>query len=259
MKRRRPSDDLGQLRERPQAVLAARLRDLLVERAVAVGAPPVLDEHRLDLVALVPDLEGAHLGEPGDRPPVLAGGGAHRALARLRRQAAVARGDLDARGQPLDVPLERARERLVEVVEVEDHPAVGPGERAEVAQVRVAAQLHLQARRRESRRGPPPSPRRRRGRTRTASAASGRSGSRRARGSASRPGARGSPRGPRARARGSTRRGPTGARPCAPRARPQRARPRRARAARASTLTPARAPGRCRPAAAPSRWRPWAG
>ena len=48
--------------------------------------------------------------------------------------------------QPLDVPLPRARERLVEVVDVEDQPPLGRGEDAEVRQVRVPATLHREAR-----------------------------------------------------------------------------------------------------------------
>ena len=57
----------------------------------------------------------------------------------LGREAVVAAGDREAGGQPLDVPLPRAGERLVEVVDVEDQPALGRGEHAEVGQVRVAA------------------------------------------------------------------------------------------------------------------------
>ena len=45
--------------------------------------------------------------------------------ARRRREAAVAPGHGEARGEPLEVPLPRARKRLVEVVEVEDQRASG--------------------------------------------------------------------------------------------------------------------------------------
>jgi len=54
----------------------------------------------------------------------------------------VAGGDGEARRQPLDVPFERRRERLVEVVHVEHQPPVGRREHAEVQQVRVTARLH---------------------------------------------------------------------------------------------------------------------
>ena len=60
----------------------------------------------------------------------------------LSAKAVVARGDQHAHGQALDVPLPRARERLVEVVEVEHQPPLGRGEHAEVRQVRVPAALH---------------------------------------------------------------------------------------------------------------------
>ena len=61
-------------------------------------------------------------------------------------EAAVAAGDREARDEPLDVPLERAGKRLVEVVDAEDQAPVGRGERAEVREVRVAAELRVQAR-----------------------------------------------------------------------------------------------------------------
>jgi hypothetical protein len=54
-------------------------------------------------------------------------------------EAARPSGDLEAGDQALDVPLPRARQRLVEVVEVEDQVAVGRGEAAEVREVRIAA------------------------------------------------------------------------------------------------------------------------
>ena len=63
-------------------------------------------------------------------------------------ETVIARGDDHARGQPLDVPLKRCRQRLVEVVHVEDQAPVGRGEEAEVEQVGVAAGLHPDVRRR---------------------------------------------------------------------------------------------------------------
>ena len=61
-------------------------------------------------------------------------------------EAAVAAGDGEARDEPLQVPLERAGQRLVEVVEAEDQAPVGRREGAEVGQVRVAAELRVQPR-----------------------------------------------------------------------------------------------------------------
>ena len=95
-----------------------------------------------------------------ERPTVLVDRGAL-----LLVEAAVAPRDGEARGEPLDVPLERAGERLVEVVEAEDDLAVGRGEAAEVRQVRIAAELGVEPGARARWRDPTPSGRRRRGRT----------------------------------------------------------------------------------------------
>ena len=59
-----------------------------------------------------------------------------------RGEAAVASHDLEAGREPLHVPLPRAGERLVEVVDVEQHLPLGRAEQAEVRQVGVTAQLH---------------------------------------------------------------------------------------------------------------------
>ena len=93
----------------------------------------------------VPDVHCRHLRERGHGLPV----GRHR---RLRRRARVGLGepvvagrDQETRRHPLHVVLERPRQRLVEVVQVEQQPPFGRGEQAEVRQVRVAAQLGIQA------------------------------------------------------------------------------------------------------------------
>ena len=54
-------------------------------------------------------------------------------------------GDGEARRHPLHVVLERPGQGLVEIVEVEQQSPLGRGERAEVREVRVAAQLDVQA------------------------------------------------------------------------------------------------------------------
>ena len=66
------------------------------------------------------------------------------------------RRDLEARDQSLHVPLPRARQRLVEVVDVEHDRAVRCREPAEVRQVRVATALDPEPRLRTSSRGRPP-------------------------------------------------------------------------------------------------------
>ena len=85
-----------------------------------------------------------HRGEVPDRLPVRT---RHRPVDRLPLlgvEAAIPAGDGEAGHQPLDVPLERARQRLVEVVDAEHQPPVGRGEGTEVGQMRIAAELHVQ-------------------------------------------------------------------------------------------------------------------
>ena len=77
-------------------------------------------------------------------------------MALLRAEVAVAPRDREARDEPLDVPLERARKRLVEVVEAEDEPPVRRSKAAEVREVRVSAELNLEAGPRGFRPGPRP-------------------------------------------------------------------------------------------------------
>ncbi len=66
----------------------------------------------------------------------------------LRGEAVVAGGDGEAGRHPLQVVLERTRQRLVEVVQTEQQLPLRRGEPAEVGQMRVPTQLHRQARRR---------------------------------------------------------------------------------------------------------------
>ena len=99
----------------------------------------------------VPDLQVAHRGEGAHRGPVLADGVEHHPVLVPRAVVVVASSDQHARRQALDVPLPGARERLVEVVDVEHELALGRREHAEVRQVSVAAALHVQPRARRSR------------------------------------------------------------------------------------------------------------
>src|SRR5580658_2876821 len=55
-------------------------------------------------------------------------------------------GDVDADGEALDIPFPRSRQRLVEIVDVEDEISFGRGEDAEVLQVTIAASLDVDAR-----------------------------------------------------------------------------------------------------------------
>ena len=59
--------------------------------------------------------------------------------------------DRDARDEALEVPFERSRQRLVEVVGVEHEVALGRRVGAEVGEVGVAVELHREAGRRGGR------------------------------------------------------------------------------------------------------------
>ena len=60
-------------------------------------------------------------------------------------EAALATEHLDAGGEALHIPLPRAGKRLVEIVDVEQDLALGGTEEAEVRQMRVAAELNVDA------------------------------------------------------------------------------------------------------------------
>ena len=59
--------------------------------------------------------------------------------------AAGAGGDHQAGGEPVEVPFERARERLVEVPEIEGQVPLRSGPQSEVEDVSIAAELDLDA------------------------------------------------------------------------------------------------------------------
>ena len=145
-------DDRRQLGERLHAVLRAALGDVRLERASRPWRPstsPACVTSRDEVVDVdprVPEVEVPHRGERPDALPVRPADLAVDRRPLLVVEAAVAAGDGEARDEPLDVPLERAGERLVEVVEAEDDPPVGRGEAAEVRQVRVAAELGVEPR-----------------------------------------------------------------------------------------------------------------
>ena len=138
-------DDLRELRERLQAVLRACLGQVALEPLPLLWGP--LPSQRRDLVdvdAGVPDLEVGHRAERPDRVPVRT---RHRPVDRpalFGVEASIPARHGEARHQPLQVPLERARQRLVEVVDAEHKPPIGRAERTEVGQVRIATELHLQ-------------------------------------------------------------------------------------------------------------------
>ena len=103
---------------------------------------PELADGRLDVQVRVPHVQEGLLGEPPHRGAVALARRQGHLAAGLGREPVVPSGHGQARGQPLDIPLERAGQGLVEVVDVEDQVALGRGERAEIRQVGVTAQLH---------------------------------------------------------------------------------------------------------------------
>ena len=105
----------------------------------------------VDVDPRVPELEVPHRGERADALPVRPADLEVDRRSLLLVEAAVTPGDGEARDEPLDVPFERPRQRLVEVVEAEHELAVGGGKAAEVREVRVAAELRVEARPRPAR------------------------------------------------------------------------------------------------------------
>ena len=112
--------------------------------ASPLGVGRRLDQ-RLRVQALIPDVQRPQPRALAQVLPIRAHARQDRALTGGVGQAIVPRRDLEAHDQALQVPFPRCRERLVEVVEVEDQIPLGRGERTEVQQVAVAARLHLDA------------------------------------------------------------------------------------------------------------------
>ena len=146
-------DRLRVLRQRAQARSRLRLRKGLL-KGLDRGLLQPGCEIREQLVRVeprVPDIQEAHPRRLGHRRPIGRGGSARRRPLLLATVAVVAGGDDDARHEALDVPLKRRRQRLIEVVEIEDNTAIRRREHAEVRQVRIAATLHTQPGRRGAR------------------------------------------------------------------------------------------------------------
>ena len=101
---------------------------------------------RGDVEARVPDMDVPHLRKPRHRLAVFAHGRLHDCTAGRTVEAAIPAGHRETGGESLHVPLERSRQRLVEVVEAEDEPPVRCGEDAEVREVRIPAKLGIEAR-----------------------------------------------------------------------------------------------------------------
>ena len=115
-------------------------------RFICLPERPELVADRRDVEARVPDVDVPHLGEARHRFAVLAHRRRHGCAAGRVVEAAIPAGNGETGGEPFHVPLERSRQRLVEVVETEDEPPVGCGEDAEVREVRIAAELRVEPR-----------------------------------------------------------------------------------------------------------------
>ena len=146
MIRRRPSVDGRQFRQRLRAVPRAGFGDLSFGPAHRflgqVGFEP--GEGVFDVEAGVPDVQDRHGGEFPHRGTVSRRGRNGNPAPLPGGQAVLAACHGHARDQPLDVPLERTGQRLIEVVQVEDQPPFGRGEGTEVQQMSITAQLHPQ-------------------------------------------------------------------------------------------------------------------
>ena len=151
---RRASDDprlavngLTQLVQGANAVPCPRRGGVGLEPPQLLARRPCSEtiEDAADVQARVPDVDVPHRGEALHRLAVLARGRLYDRPAGRIVEAAIASGDGQARREPFHIPLERAWQGLVEVVDAEDEPPVGRGEHPEVGQMRVAAELNEQS------------------------------------------------------------------------------------------------------------------
>jgi hypothetical protein len=97
-----------------------------------------IGQDAVDIEARVPDLEVAHRGEITHRLAIGARCAEYRGPDVLRREAALAPRNGEARRESLDVPLPRSGKGLVEVFQVPHEPPVRRGEDAEVREVGIA-------------------------------------------------------------------------------------------------------------------------
>jgi hypothetical protein len=143
-----PVDEVRQLVESADVVLRVPTFEVAVEFLHLLGRyflGPALHHFR-HVEPRVPEVDVPHRGKIGHRLAVVTHRREHGRAARLVVETAIPSRDLEARRQTLHVPLEWARQRLVEVVHAEDDAPVGRGEAPEVRKVRIAAQLGVKTR-----------------------------------------------------------------------------------------------------------------
>ena len=140
-------DHLGELVQCLHGVPGARLGDRLGRLLHGLGRTCAFEllELLLEVHVGVPDLEIGHLGEPHHRDPVGLRGAKNHPSALLLVVTVGAAGDLQTGDETLHVPLPRPGCGLIEVVDVEDEPALRGAEDSEVGKVGVTAGLDPQA------------------------------------------------------------------------------------------------------------------
>ena len=137
---------VGELAERPEAVLGPRLSEILLHHLATLRArlAAELTQQILDVHPRVPQIERLHRPQRADRIAIRPRHCHVHPTPPVGAKPEVASGHSEARHEALQIPLKRPRQRLVEIVDVEHQPPVGRGERAKVRQVGVTAQLHAQ-------------------------------------------------------------------------------------------------------------------
>src|SRR4029077_18650422 len=105
----------------------------------------------IDVDPGIPDVEETHRSVARHLGAIAAHGQTRSGAGITVLEAIIPRSDGEAGRQSLDIPLERRRKRLIEIVDIEDRAPVGRRVYAEIQQVRVAAGLHPDIRRRRVR------------------------------------------------------------------------------------------------------------
>ena len=109
---------------------------------------PVRRQHRQEIrfvQARVPDLQNVHLGEVFHVRAIAVGARDGGVTSVAVAQPIGSRGQHEGSGEALDVPFPGRRQRLVQIVDVEQQSAFGSREPAEIEQMRVAANLDMDA------------------------------------------------------------------------------------------------------------------
>jgi hypothetical protein len=107
-----------------------------------------LREHRQKVAVIepgIPDVEYVHGGKVAHFSAIAAGAGDRRIAAVRIGETVGTSGEHKGGDEPLDVPFPWRRQCLVEIVDVENQPALRGGKTAEIHQMAVAAHLYVDA------------------------------------------------------------------------------------------------------------------